>query len=192
MKLRTLFSLSVACLAVGCVNMNVSDDVGLTETFSYPLPTVPAGVAAPVYSHTFVQSKEENVSDVISKLNGIGTTTFAVSTSSAMANMPLGFLTHVTVDMYTKPWKDCNGIRVCILQSGGQDLVVVDTDINTTGDTLTLPVVASSSDLLSTLGSGQVTISVSLTVSTASGEIPSGTLDLTYTLGLNAQVNVKK
>ena len=167
--------------SAACISGTVSDGVLLDQSLTFQLPSIPSGLDAgvlPVYSHTFTQSAEKDVSNVISKLNGIGTTTFAVSTSLAMANMPLGFVTHVTVDIH---------------EPGVGDLVVVDTDINTTGDTITLPVVASSGQLRSTLGSGQVTVSVSLTVSTANGVvIPSGSLTLDYSLGIDASVSVSK
>jgi len=182
MKFSTLFAFLLPCIAA-CVQMTVSDDVSVDDSFSYELPTLPTlppGTPIPPYSQTFTQSKEEDVSDVISKLNDVGTTSFTVNASTVTASMPIPFVTHITVD---------------ILEKGGGDLVVVDTDTDgSSGTTFNLPVLASSSDLLSYLGSGQVTISVSLTMSTVglTTTIPTGTLTLDYMLGLNASVSVSK
>jgi len=165
------------CLTA-CANVNVSDDFTVEKSFSYQLPSVPDGGVIPPYMETLTQSTPVDVSNVISKLNSLGTPSFTVYSMTIDANMGLGFVTHVEVD---------------ITQSNGQYLVVCNTDAPTSGlRVLFLPVIASGNDLLTYLGSGQVILSVSLTVSTASGEIPSGELDLNYYLGLNANESVSK
>lgn len=175
MKLIAL--LSAVCFTA-CVQATVSDDFTVEKNFSYALPTLPTlPPGSPVYTYTYTQSTTADVSDVVSKLTSLGNLSFNVSSSVVNTNMPMGFLTHIEVD---------------VRQTDGQDLVVVNTAVNTTGTSVSLPVVASDNDLLAYLGSGEITLSVSITVSTASGEVPSGTLNLIYDLGLNAAESVNK
>jgi hypothetical protein len=192
MKLYSMLAF-LPFLAVGCVQATVSDSLGLNESFSYTLPTLPVGEEPlPAYNHTFTQSQEENVSDVISKLADVGTVGFSVVQSTATTNMTIPFVSHIEVD---------------ILQQGGQDLVIVDADTtlpnlvsvtpgavgSPSSETLNLPIVASNADILAALGSGEVTLSVSVTMTTTGTDtIPSGILTLDYTLGLEASISVQK
>jgi hypothetical protein len=180
MKLNKVFATLVPLFAVACLQGTVSDNITVDKQFSYTLP-VSADTSVPAYTTTLTQSTQVDVSDVVSKLTSLGSLSFNVSSSTLTANMNMAFANHVEID---------------VIEADGSKLVVADADIvfsDASDTTFNLPVVADSNDLLNYLGSGPVSLSVSLTVSTSSGVIPSGSiLDLEYTLGLNASESVSK
>jgi hypothetical protein len=175
--MKKLFVL-LALAPMACVQATVSDSLTISEPFSYSLPDIPAGTVIPETSLIETDSVPLDVSDAVSKLSSLGTLSFSISGSYIVSSLNLDFVSHIQVFLSE--------------QSGGSPLPVVDTDVNTSGETTNLPVLASSDNLLSYLSSGPTTLTVYLTVETAN--LPTGGPDLSlqYHLSLNASESVSK
>jgi hypothetical protein len=179
--MKTKIFLLLPFLFLACVTATVGDSLTLDKTFTYNLPTVQAYTATPVYTTTLTQSAPIDVSDAVSKLSSLGSLSLSVASSTLSSNVPLSFITHIDISLTEA--------------SDTTPLTVVDTDIaSSAGDILSLPVLADSNDLLTYLGAGQNTLTVTLTVSTVNGgTLPSDNqLNMDYTLSLNASEMVHK
>lgn len=180
--MNKIASLLLLLPLMGCMTGTVSDDLTVDKSFSFSLPPAPnTGVVTPVIDVKLTQSTQVDESKAISKLSSLGTLSFSITSSTLLnqSNLNLEFLMDIKVDL---------------IQPNGSDLLVCDAPVNGTAtNTIDLPIVASSSDLQAYLGSGPVTLQVTLEVATNSS-LPTGsqTLNMEYVLVLNANESVSK
>ena len=180
MKHHTMLALLVACASTfgGCVQMNASDNLSVVQSVNLPIPSSFGTQAASTVVLPAI-TKHIDVSDTVSKLNNIGTVSFA-PTGSQVSNQQLDVVSHVHVDM---------------AMSDGTSVALTDTDISTGATSVSLPVLVDGATLQKYLGAnGGTDLMFEFTLNPANvpTTLQGTTLSLDYNLSIAATVEVQK
>ena len=173
--MRNLFCLLPIAL-MGCVSLSASDTVSINETvppIDFVGATIPVGTTLPPETMP-TQQVPVDVSDIVSKLNSLGSTSFTVTESQISGDM--SFISNIEVDLITETMGT---------------LVFIKSPVNSSAMVNQFPVLISSQQLLNAL-SDQATLEFTLMTNPLSGSVPAQTLSLNYTLVLNTTESVSK